>query len=156
MALTRRKASRPSTPPPARSGVEERNLTWTATLRPGADIVGPFGGLSGPYGLQGQTPLDQPSPAALAAAEAASGMIERAVGSGQVSAPPLARPAITNRLLSTIVRGMLFRGEQAVWLSLEAGRVKLRPCWHQFYSERPAVDRLRDAPRRPASLCDHR
>ena len=52
MALTRRKASRPSTfSPPARSGVEERNLTWTATLRPGADIVGPFGGLLlGPYG----------------------------------------------------------------------------------------------------------
>ena len=80
-------------------------------------------------------PLNTTSTAALAAAETASGLIERAVSSGRITAPPLARSALTGKLLATIARGMLFRGEQAVLLDVSGMEVKLRPCWHYFYNE---------------------
>ena len=80
-------------------------------------------------------PLNTTSTAALAAAETASGLIERAVSSGRITAPPLARAALTGKLLATIARGMLFRGEQAVLLDVSGMEVRLRPCWHYFYNE---------------------
>lgn len=52
----------------------------------------------------------------LAAVEAGAGLICRAVASGKVEAGRFT-PLITWRLLSGIVRGLVYSGEQAVWLS---------------------------------------
>ena len=87
-------------------------------------------------GFQLPQPLNTTNTAALAAAETASGLIERAVSSGRITAPPLARSALNGKLLATIARGMLFRGELAVLLDVSGMEVKLRPCWHYFYDER--------------------
>ena len=125
-------------------GVETRE--FPAFLNPpGAQLNQPGSGLPSYWDVSGQTPFTGgyshgPTfltyPSSLAAAETASGMLERAIGCAQVTAPPLAQPALTNHLLSVIARGMLFRGEQAVYLDTSRGRVDLWPCWHQFYDQR--------------------
>ena len=73
---------------------------------------------------------------AVAAAECASGMIERVISTAQVEAPPLARPALTQDLLALAVRGMVMTGEAALLLDTTGGEVKFFPCWHEFRTAR--------------------
>lgn len=73
---------------------------------------------------------------ALAAAEAAAGLIGRAVSSAKVSAGRYAS-LITPRLLSGIVRGLIYQGEQAVWLrpTTAASRLSLVLVAHTWLTE---------------------
>ena len=71
-------------------------------------------------------------PTATAAAEAAAGLLSRAIGCARVTASPLLRPAISYRLLSLTARSLLYRGEQAILLETDGGRVRLSATEHYW------------------------
>ena len=70
-------------------------------------------------------------PRRLAAAECGAGLIARQVAAGRVEAGRFT-PLITPDLLSGVVRGMVFFGEQAVWGRMVAGDYRLELVRHQW------------------------
>ena len=90
----------------------------------------------------GWSNLDLPPPAftapttALAAAECASGLLERLVSTAQVVTTPLARPSITQELLALTTRGMLMQGSTCLYLSVSGGQVEWLPALYQYRDNR--------------------
>ena len=67
---------------------------------------------------------------ALAAAETASGMLERTLRGAEIKAGRW-QGIVSHRLLATVARALILKGEQAIWYTGGTDPM-LAVCWHQF------------------------